>query len=133
MIAPGRATGTLFESAEGDAIGGRLGETPSALSDLSSSLDGFGLASTGWLFPGTFFGVGEGVGDDSVFFSSLSSPNLPFSSSASLPTSLEVVIPTSFSAAKTDAPRTVITVPPFDVKSFRVETPPPPNSDIYRP
>src|SRR6185369_3239376 len=92
-----------------------------------------GLASTGWLFPGTFFGVGEGVGDDSVFFSSLSSPNLPFSSSASLPTSLEVVIPTSFNAAKTDAPRTVITVPPFDVKSFRVETPPPPNSDIYRP
>src|SRR5438093_7804422 len=126
MIEPGRATGTLFASADGEAIGGKEGAMPSVRSFGCSSAGGVAVSVATRLAPG-LFGVGEGVA--SGFFTS---SVFPFSSSASLPTSFEVVKPTSFNAAKTDAPRTVITVPPFEANSFNVETPPEPNSDIYR-
>src|SRR5258706_5951386 len=117
MIEPGSATGTLLASADGEAIGGRPCGIASALSDLISSLEGFGLASMAWVFgaPGLATGVGEG----DVFFSS-SDGVLPFSSSASLPTSLDDDRATSFNAANTDAPPTVINVPPPETQSLRV-------------
>ena len=84
MIEPGRATGTLLESADGEAIGGNAGAMLSALSFLISSLDGFGLGSAAACAFTSFFGSLES------FTSDAASGVLPFSSSASLPTSFEV-------------------------------------------
>ncbi len=121
MIEPGSATGTLFASADGEAIGGRLGGTPSDLSLFSSSEDGFGLASTGWFLFSARLTDGDGEGVGSAFLSP-SFAALPFSSSASLPTSLAVVSETSFSAAKTEAPASrdqcaAIRYPPLETRN----------------
>src|SRR5688572_14179205 len=115
MIEPGSASGTRFAFADGEAIGGRVGGMLSALSDFISTV-GFGSRSTA---PDRAAGVGEGVGDGDASF-------LSFSSSSSLPTNFEVVRPTSFRAANTDAPRLVIIVPPLDAHSFSVLIPPVP-------
>src|SRR5512132_2156531 len=99
-MAPGMATGTLLASLDGDAIGGRPGAAPSDLSLINSSDEGFGLGSLGCLLSARRTDgedVGEGLG-----FAWLSSGVLPFSSSASLPTSFDDVRATSFSAANTD-------------------------------
>ena len=98
---------------------------PSALSVFISSPDGFGFGSTFRLLSSPFFGVGDGVGVGVASFLSLSSV-LPFSSSASLPTSFEVESATSFSVANTDAPPMVTIVPPSEIQFFKVETPPAP-------
>src|SRR5687767_8213146 len=104
MIAPGTPSGTLPAFAEGDAIGGRTGGCQSCLSVFGSGVaTGSARASR--------FGAPFGVGDG---FAAVSSDDvLPLSSSSSLPTSFVDDNPTSFKAAKTDAPRTVISVPPL--------------------
>src|SRR5437016_4673188 len=126
MIEPGSGTGTLFASADGEAIGGSAGGPEPALSLLISSLSGFGFGSLGAFLFSALLTDGEGVGVGSTFSTddTGASDCLPFSSSSALPTSFEVVRPTSFSAAHTDAPREVISVPPSPIHSFRDETPP---------
>src|SRR5205085_9970979 len=100
---------------------------------LSVLLSGVGDGSGKGFF--LVLGVGEGDGVDSTSFRlSVSSGSvLPFSSSSSLPTRRADVKLTSFKAAKTDAPRIVISVPPPDTQSFRVETPPLPRAEKYLP
>src|SRR4051794_37428068 len=104
MIDPGSGTGTLLASADGEAIVGSARATPSVRSVGAS----MGVAD------GLTLGLGEGEGLASA---------LGFSSSSALPTSLEVVKPTSFNAAKTDAPRTVMPVPPLEAKLLSAATP----------
>src|SRR4051812_44631741 len=128
MIEPGSGTGTLFASAEGEAIGGSAGASASALSLVISSLDGFGFGSVGAFLFSARRTETAGVGDGEALGSS---GVRPFSSSSSLPTSFDEVSPTSLSAAKTDAPRAVTSVPPSDIQDFRLVTPPDPKSDIY--
>ncbi len=130
-IAPAMPSGTFPAFAEGDAIGGRTGGAPSALSVFNSSV-GVGSGA------GDFFVFGVGDGDGCVSASlrlsvSFSSVTLPLSSSSSLPTSFEEVKPTSLSAAKTDAPLTVIKVPPPEIHCFNAVTPLAPKAPKYLP
>src|SRR5688500_233680 len=118
MMAPGTPSGTLPAFADGDAMGGRTGGCQSCLSVLGSGVAaGSAMASR--------FGVPFGVGDGLV--SASSDDVLPFSSSSSLPTSFVDDNPTSFKAAKTDAPRTVISVPPLLTHVLIAATPPLPS------
>src|SRR6187549_788448 len=107
-MAPGRATGTLLASADGEAIGGKPGAAPSDLSETSSSLEGLGLGSVGGFLFSALRTDGDAVGEgDGLLFSLSAAGVFPFSSSSTLPTNFELVSVTSFSAANTEAPRTV--------------------------
>src|SRR5687768_12707070 len=128
-MAPGTPSGTLPAFADGDATGGSTGGNQSCLSVLGS---GVGVASATIFGFGVPRGVGDGLASASFRLSG-SSETFPFSSSSSVPTRRDEVSPTSFNAAKTDAPRTVTSVPPLVTQFFRMETPPVPNELKYRP
>src|SRR5687767_3551761 len=119
LIAPGTPSGTLPALADGDAIGGSAGACQSFLSETGSR----------WMSASSE-GEGDGLGLAAGFASSV--PVLPFSSSSSLPTSRVDVSPTSFSAAKTDAPRTATSVLPLLIHDFKPAIPDGPKPLEYR-